>query len=54
VAAARRRFDGWYEAVIAAGIDEWEARRGLDEDYDEETARGEVSWSGARSNGRYP
>jgi hypothetical protein len=56
VAAARRRFEGWYEAVIAAGIDEWEARRGLDDEYDEETARGEVSWSAAQgnTNGRYP
>jgi hypothetical protein len=30
VAAARRRFDGWYEAVEAAGFDEDEARRGVD------------------------
>lgn len=45
VAAARRRFDGWYEAIIAAGIDELEARRGLGDDWDEETAAGEVSWS---------
>lgn len=45
VAAARRRFDGWYEAVTAAGIDEWEARRGLSDDYEEEMVRGEMSWS---------
>lgn len=44
VAAARRQFDGWYEAVEAAGIDELEARRGLGDEYDEETARGEMSW----------
>jgi hypothetical protein len=30
VAAARRRFDGWYEAVEAAGFDEDEARRGAE------------------------
>jgi hypothetical protein len=30
VAAARRRFDGWYEAVEAAGFDEDEARRGVE------------------------
>jgi len=45
VAAARRHFDGWYDAVIAAGLDEWEARRGLGDEYDEELARGEVSWA---------
>ena len=28
VAAARRRFDGWYEAVAAAGLDHREARGG--------------------------
>jgi hypothetical protein len=28
VAAARRRFEGWYEAVQAAGFDEDEARQG--------------------------
>ncbi len=44
VAAARRRFEGWYEAVVAAGIDELEARLGNSE-WDEELARGEVSWS---------
>jgi hypothetical protein len=32
VAAARRRFDGWYEAVEAAGFDEDEARRGVESD----------------------
>jgi hypothetical protein len=32
VAAARRRFDGWYEAVEAAGFDEDEARKGSEED----------------------
>jgi hypothetical protein len=32
VAAARRRFDGWYEAVEAAGFDEEEARKGGEED----------------------
>jgi len=31
VAAARRRFEGWYEAVEAAGFDEEEARRGADD-----------------------
>jgi hypothetical protein len=45
VAAARRHFEGWYEAVIAAGIDELEARLGLGDDWDEEEARGEVSWA---------
>lgn len=45
VAAARRRFGGWYEAVIAAGLDEMDARRGLGEEWDEETAQGQVSWS---------
>jgi hypothetical protein len=30
VAAARRRFEGWYDAVEAAGFDEDEARRGLE------------------------
>lgn len=44
VSAARRHFEGWYEAVRAAGIDELEARLGVDGEYDEETARGEVSW----------
>jgi len=37
VAAARRRFEGWYDAVEAAGFDEDEARRGL-EDEDLEAA----------------
>jgi hypothetical protein len=50
VAAARRRFDGWYEAVIAAGIDELDARRGLGDDWDEEIARGEMSWSELRES----
>jgi hypothetical protein len=45
VAAARRRFDGWYEAIIAAGLDEMDARRGLSDDWDEETAAGQFSWS---------
>lgn len=45
VAAARRRFEGWYEAIVAAGIDELEARRGLGDDWDEETAAGQVSWT---------
>jgi hypothetical protein len=49
VAAARRRFNGWYEAIIAAGLDEWEARRGLGEEWDEETSRGETSWSELRA-----
>lgn len=49
VAAARRRFDGWYEAVVAAGLDEWEARLGHGDEWDEETARGETSWSEVRS-----
>ena len=44
VAAARRRYDGWYEAVVEAGIDELEARLGNSE-WDEELARGEVSWA---------
>ncbi|HEU4753794.1 MAG TPA: hypothetical protein VFU47_11860, partial [Armatimonadota bacterium] len=52
VAAARRRFEGWYEAVIAAGIDELDARRGLGDEWDEETARGEMDWAAARLNGR--
>jgi hypothetical protein len=30
VAAARRRFEGWYDAVEAAGFDEDDARRGLE------------------------
>jgi hypothetical protein len=45
VAAARRRFGGWYEAIVAAGVDELEARRGLGDEWDEETAVGEMSWS---------
>ncbi|MFN3648811.1 MAG: hypothetical protein ACK47B_04445 [Armatimonadota bacterium] len=45
VAAARRHFDGWYEAICAAGIDELEARLGPDSELDLETARGEVSWA---------
>jgi hypothetical protein len=32
VAAARRRFEGWYDAVEAAGFDEDEARRGLEDE----------------------
>jgi hypothetical protein len=48
VAAARRHFDGWYEAIVAAGIDEMEARLGLRDEYDEEFARGEISWSETR------
>ncbi len=51
VAAARRHFDGWYEAVLAAGLDEMEARLGLDGDYDEEIARGEVSWAATQHAG---
>jgi hypothetical protein len=31
VAAARRRFEGWYEAVEAAGFEEKKARRGVDD-----------------------
>ncbi len=49
MAAARRHFGGWYEAVRAAGIDELEARLGVDGAYDLETARGEVSWSELRA-----
>jgi hypothetical protein len=49
VAAARRRFGGWYEAIAAAGLDELEARRGLGDEYDEEFARGEMSWSETRA-----
>lgn len=49
VAAARRRFNGWYEAITAAGLDEWDARRGLGDEWDEETARGETSWSELRA-----
>lgn len=45
VAAARRHFGGWYEAICAAGIDELEARLGNDPDLDPELARGEVSWA---------
>jgi hypothetical protein len=45
VAAARRHFDGWYEAVEAAGLDELQARLGVDGEWDEEIARGEVSWA---------
>lgn len=41
----RSRFEGWYEAIVAAGIDELEARRGLGDDWDEETAAGQVSWT---------
>lgn len=44
VAAARRRFEGWYEAIEAAGLDELEARLGLGDQWDPEIARGEVSW----------
>ena len=40
VAAARRRFDGWYEAVGAAGLDAVQAQdRRLDEHEDEEVER---------------
>jgi hypothetical protein len=49
VAAARRRFNGWYEAITAAGLDEWDARRGLGDEWDDETARGETSWSELRA-----
>lgn len=49
VAAARRHFDGWYEAILAAGLDEWEARIGLSDEYDEDSARGETSWADARA-----
>jgi hypothetical protein len=45
VAAARRHFDGWYEAIEAAGLDELEARLGTGGEYDRELARGEISWS---------
>ncbi len=45
VAAVRRRFGGWYDAVQAAGLDEWEARLGTDGRYDRDEARGQVSWS---------
>jgi hypothetical protein len=51
LAAARRRFSGWYEAVVAAGIDELEARRGPDSQWDEETARGEMSWLAGSGKG---
>jgi hypothetical protein len=44
LAAARRRFLGWYEAIVAAGLDELDARRGHGEHWDEELARGETSW----------
>ncbi len=50
VAAARRRFEGWYEAVEAAGLDELEARLGLDGQWDPETARGELSWQELQEN----
>lgn len=49
VAAARRRFNGWYEAITSAGLDEWDARRGLGDEWDDETARGETSWSELRA-----
>jgi hypothetical protein len=49
VAAARRRFGGWYEAIVAAGLDEMQARRGLGDEWDEETGEGEVSWSAVRA-----
>jgi hypothetical protein len=49
VAAARRHFDGWYEAIIAAGLDELQARRGLGDDWDEETAAGAMSWAASRA-----
>lgn len=52
LAAARRHFDGWYEAVTAAGLDELEARRGLDGEWEEETARGEMSWAELVGSGR--
>ncbi|MBM3457464.1 MAG: hypothetical protein FJX77_02855 [Armatimonadetes bacterium] len=48
VAAARRNFDTWYDAVVAAGIDEMEARRGLNAEYDDAMIRGEVSWAETR------
>lgn len=38
VAAARRRFDGWYEAVEAAGVDEERARKGSEEPKDDRYA----------------
>jgi hypothetical protein len=49
VAAARRRFGGWYEAVVEAGLDELQARRGLGDEWDEETAAGEMSWAAMRN-----
>ncbi len=45
VAASRRHFLGWYEAVSAAGLDELEARLGKATDLDRETAEGEISWA---------
>lgn len=51
VAAARRHFDGWYEAVEAAGLDELEARIGLGGEWDEESARGELSWAETQAAG---
>lgn len=53
VAAARRRFEGWYEAVEAAGLDELEARCGLEGEWDEALARGEISWKELQA-GRQP
>jgi HNH endonuclease len=52
VAAARRRFGGWYEAVEAAGLDEMQARRGLGDEWDEDTAEGEISWAVQRGVAR--
>jgi len=49
VAAARRHFDGWYEAVVYAGVDELEARLGNDSEYDLEMARGELSWADSQA-----
>lgn len=49
VAAARRHFRTWYDAVTVAGIDEMEARRGLSTEYDDDMIRGEVSWSAQRA-----
>lgn len=51
VAAARRHFDGWYEAIEAAGLDDLEARLGLDPEYDRVIARGELSWSQTQNRG---
>jgi hypothetical protein len=46
VAAARRRFEGWYEAVNAAGLDRMQARDPLlDAEDDEEEVQTETSWA---------